>query len=192
MDVTPARGYPFPECDPPLTKDASDIAQIQGLAAAIDSDVQSVYNRAADVVVRPDAARMSMTAAVADTAGPTTLFPFFNARSFDTTGTNAMTPVTEGIMRLPEPGWYSIGAYAELVSTTYLGVRMAFFRNGIQAASYSTQAESVAGGSQIAHHTADLFVPTGGDTLTIGVVIGASGASYTYSCRLWAVQVAQL
>jgi hypothetical protein len=29
------RGYPYPECDPPLTKDASDISQMRDLAQAV-------------------------------------------------------------------------------------------------------------------------------------------------------------
>lgn len=187
MDQTPNRGYPFPECDPPLTKDASDIIQLAQLANAVDADVQSVYDRASDTVVRPDAARMSMTAAIASTdVGDLT--PFFNSRTIDTTG-SSMTPLAEGLIRLPEPGWYSVGAYAEFVSTTYLGLRICFTQNGLQASSYSTQAEIGQGNAQIAHHSAEIFAPTANNTVSITMRIGASSASYTYAARIWASQV---
>ena len=39
MDQTDCLGLPFPECDPPLTKDASDIAQFRDLAEATDAAV---------------------------------------------------------------------------------------------------------------------------------------------------------
>lgn len=191
MDETLNRGYPYPQCDPPLTKDASDIAHVRDLAAAIDADVQTVYDNAADIVVRPDAARMGIAPSVADTFGPGDFSPTFNTRTFDTTGTS-MTPTAEGVLRLVEPGWYTVGGYGEFTTATFLGLRMCFLQNGVQATSYTQQARVVAGNVQLAFNTGELFVPTGGDALTMRFRIGAASPSFTYIARIWAQQIAKL
>lgn len=187
MDQTINRGYPFPECDPPLTKDASDIAHLRDLAVAVNDDVDAIYTRASDVLVRPDAARMATAATIPDTVNE--FVPFLDARSFDTTGpANYMTPLAEGQLRLVEPGWYTVGCFVTLTSATFLGGRAAFLRNGAEG-SWSMQAEIGLSNQQIINHTADVFVPVGNETLNIRVRIGAGSPSYTYVARVWAQQV---
>lgn len=187
MDQTENRGYPYPQCEPPLTKDASDIAHLRDLAVAVNDDMNAVYNRAADALVRPDAARMATSLAIADTVNE--FVPFLDSRSFDTTGpANYMTPLAEGQLRLVEPGWYEIGCYVTLTSATYLGARVAFLRSGTQG-SWSTQCEIGPSNQQILNHSGTTFVPEGNDSLNIRVRIGASTPSYTYVARVWAQQV---
>jgi hypothetical protein len=191
MKSTPERGYPYPECDPPLTKDAADIAQLRNLAAAVDTDVQGVYNRANDAVVLPDSARMNMSLALAGTdVGE--VVPFFNGRTIDTTVGNTMTPTSEGYLRLAEPGWYSVGAYAEFTTATFLGLRLCFTLDGTRVTSYSTQAMIGASNLQAAHHNAEIFAPVGGGALSVSCRIGAGAASYTYAVRIWATQTVRL
>ena len=53
MDET-SRGYPYPECDPPLTKDVSDLpAQLKALADAVDADMTAVALQADTELIRP-------------------------------------------------------------------------------------------------------------------------------------------
>lgn len=187
MDQTENRGYPYPECDPPLTKDASDIAHLRDLAVAVNDDMDAVFSRAADVLVRPDAARMSMSATVAST--DTEFVPFLDSRSFDTTGpANYMTPVSEGQLRLVEPGWYTVGCYVTLNAVGLLQGRAAFLRNG-NMGTFSDRADLGPGGAQCINHTADVFVPVGNETLNVLVRIGVALPSYTYTARVWAQQV---
>lgn len=186
MDSTLNRGYPYPECDPPLIKDASDIAHLRDLAVAVDTDVQAVYDRTADVIARPDAARMAMTATIASTEN--TVFPFFNARTFDSTGTS-LTPTAEGLIRLVEPGWYQIGGWVQLVSAPFLGARIRFVQNGVAATSWCPQAEITQTNMQMPALTATVYVPVGGDTLGMELRIGAALPNYTYAARIWAVQM---
>lgn len=56
MDQTDPCRFPYPQCDPPLTEDASDIAQLRDLAVAVDTYVQGLYDRAGDLLNTPDAA----------------------------------------------------------------------------------------------------------------------------------------
>lgn len=185
MQTTP-RGYPYPECDPPLTKDASDIAHLRNLAMAVDADVQAVYDRADSVLVSPDAGRVFTSAAVASTSN--TDFPFFDARTFDTTPGNAMTDITNGVMRLVRPGWYQVGGYATLTTATYLGARLRFLVDGVPATSFSTQAGITPGSAQICFSTAEVYTATGGVELSMEIRNGAALPSFTYLARLWASQ----
>lgn len=187
MDQTLNRGYPFPECAPPLTKDASDIAHLRDLAVAVNDDVDAIYGRAADVLVRPDAARMATSATIPDTANE--LIPFFDSRSFDTTApANYMTPLAEGQIRLVEPGWYTVGCFIVLTTATFLGARAAFLRNGVEG-TWSTQCDVGPSNQQVINHTVDVFVPVGNETLSVKIRIGAATPSYTYAARIWAQQV---
>ena len=189
MDSTDNRGYPFPECDAPLTKDASDIANLRDLAMAVDEDVQNAFFLASDTVVRPDAARMSMAATVVSTENAT--FPFYNVMTFDTTGTS-MTPTAEGFIRLVEPGWYQVGMWANLdQGATFLGARARFLQNGVPATSFSTQAELASANLQLVSHTATIYVPVGGDSLGVEIRVGVLLPNFTYASRIWAVQVAR-
>lgn len=61
-DYTDPRGYPFPECDPPLVKDRSDISTLRDLAVAVDADAQTADNTVVQFYEKPDAAKITCTA----------------------------------------------------------------------------------------------------------------------------------
>lgn len=188
MDQTVNRGYPYPECDPPLVKDLSDIAQLRDLAEAVDADVQAVSDRADDLLVRPDAARMGMLALATVTVHEFT--PFFDFVSFDTTG-SLMADTVRGVIRVIEPGWYMIGGWVDATSATYLGLRMAFLQDGVRANSYCPQAETVPTNKQYVEHNATIFAPNPCD-LSMTVRVGAATPNYPLAARIWCVQVAKL
>lgn len=54
MDQTSPRLYTFPECNPPLTKDASDIVQMANLALTIDADVENLFTTVDNNLLSPD------------------------------------------------------------------------------------------------------------------------------------------
>lgn len=54
MDLTPNRNYPFPQCDPPLVKDAANApVQTRALAEAMDADFTDVSNLIEDIYQLP-------------------------------------------------------------------------------------------------------------------------------------------
>jgi hypothetical protein len=56
MDLTPNRGYPVPECDPPLVEDAANApVQTRALAEAMDADFTTVSNLIEDTYQLPTA-----------------------------------------------------------------------------------------------------------------------------------------
>lgn len=56
MDQTTPFQLPYPQCDPPLVKDAADIAHLRDLAVAVDTVVEELAVQADDILVTPDAA----------------------------------------------------------------------------------------------------------------------------------------
>lgn len=54
-------GFPYPQCDPPLTKDGSDIADLRDLAIAVDTRMEAMAVQADDLLVSPDAATLVAT-----------------------------------------------------------------------------------------------------------------------------------
>lgn len=59
-ETTP-RGYPFPECQPPLTEDAADIAQLRDFAMAVDADVEALAQTAINNIARPPGVEVRRT-----------------------------------------------------------------------------------------------------------------------------------
>lgn len=121
MDQT-SRGYPYPECEPPLIKDASFIGQMADLALAIDQDVQDVVNFAGEVLIAPDVARMSHTATAT------------TAQQVDVTGyvftfQNNATMTESGGCRIPTTGWYYLLSFTTATVASTIEVKQLFLRN---------------------------------------------------------------
>jgi hypothetical protein len=178
---------PYPECDPPLRKDAADVAQMRDLAVAIDTAVTGLYDDAANALFSPDTCRMSMTAGVATTGQNVT--PFLNSASFDNTPGAVMADTGNGLIQLVEPGRYWIGAYCLLTSATELSARMRFLFNGAPVTNFQSPSAIYSSPSAYCYANAVLSVdaPT---QLQVAVRHSASAAlSWTYQARLWAVQM---
>lgn len=189
MDVTDNRGYPYPECDPPLVKDASDIANLRDLAVAVDADVQGVFDLGSDVIARPDACRMGMSAIVASTAA--SVVPVQNFLNFDTTANlpDPMGDTVNGWINIREVGWYEIGTFGIFTSATFLGLRSRFLFDGAPATTWSPQADIAASNNQISQLSVVNYVARPNTTLQAEFRIGAASPSYTYVARIWAQQV---
>lgn len=188
MDQTPNRGYPFPECEPPLVKDASDIIQFRGLAEAVNDDVQAEYDRSDDVLIRPDGVRMSMSAFVAVTAASE--IPFYDTMTFDTTG-GSMATTLLGVITIVQPGWYMVGTWVDATAAVFQGLRCRFIQNGAPATSFCPQGEITTVNKQYIQYDATCFFEVPG-TLGLELRAGAASPSYSYASRIWAQQVIAL
>jgi len=187
MDQTPDRGYPFPECEPPLIKDASDIEQMRDLAVAIDADVQGLYNSASDLLVHPDVCRMQT-----GTVGPFTgqqVDVFFDAFNFDNTPGQAMSDTAAGGLRILEAGWYLIGGWTSALTTTTLALRQQFLANGAPRSNYQGSAGQAISGEQF-FSSEEVLVLNANDLVTMRLRHGAlSSTSWSYFSRIWAFQL---
>lgn len=103
MDTTDCLALPFPECEPPLVKDASDIAQFKALADATDAAVAAYALAVSTTLTAPPMVLMQGTQAIAGTD----VTHYFNQPViFDTA---AMADTSADVIRIPEDGWYMLG-----------------------------------------------------------------------------------
>lgn len=187
MGQTINYGLPYPECDPPLRKDSSDVIQFQQLATAIDDAVQGLYDDASEVLFHPDTARMSMAAGVATTGQNVT--PFLNSVTFDNTPGALMADTANGLIQILEPGRYWVGSYSLLTSATELSARMRFLYDGQPVTNFQSPSAIYTASTAYcyAHAVLSTDVPV---QLQVAIRHSASAAlSWTYATRLWAVQM---
>lgn len=188
MGQTPNYQIPYPECDPPLLKDASDIADMRDLAVAADTALQGVYDLAEELVFSPDAVRLSTAASVGPITGQN-FTPFYNTVSF--VNGSGMDDITNGVVRIVEPGRYWVGAYASLTAATISQPRLRFTFNGTAVSLFQTPgAIAVAANTATCEAQAVLSATTPNTALSINVRHSSSSAlSFTYTSRIWAVQL---
>jgi len=109
MNQTDHYGFPYPECDPPLVKDASDIHQFADFALAVDSEVERIDNEANDALVSPDGAvLLRVGAAVAFNDGDTLTYTNVD---YDNTG-GAVPSLADSRMTVRQSGFYYVAGFA--------------------------------------------------------------------------------
>lgn len=190
MDQTPIYGFPYPECDPPLVKDASDIEQLADLALAFDTAVENLNLKINDELLVPDMIRMNMSAATATTDQELTAFQ--DVFNWQTAG-SGMSDTANGGIRIQEQGWYQIVGTTEVSVTapaaTQLALRMAVVRNGVVASNFQDSGRIVSGDFQYGY-TAEVLNLAVGDLIQARLRHGAGpGITWTYRTRLSATQI---
>jgi len=186
MKRTEWRGYPVPECDPPLVKDASDIAQLRDLALAIDADAQARSDSIVQFWEKPDAAGMT---------GSATNFPFplltathtqfvvpYDTVAFDNSGTGSLTDIPRNGFVTVERGWYVFTAMVRILGNpgvfTQLGIR--FLRAGVATSEgrhYEGAGEYL--GTELAYNALEIIPCNAGDLVQTQMTFGPTGNSGT-------------
>lgn len=194
-DRTPNRGYPFPECDPPLVKDASDIADLRDLAVAVDDDMNSLDARIVDLIEKPDSARISFAGvlAVSSTAfnDNVTIVPY-NTITYDNTGTS--TALGSNALRVSERGFYLIATQIRCTDGGDQNLSVRHVRNGLsfqEGRRFEGLAPIVAG-NQSATTTSDVLLCQVGDLIQSQFRTNGVDGSYTFESRLTMVQLVKL
>lgn len=191
MKETEQYGFPYPECDPPLVKDSSQIAQMKNLAVAIDTEVQRAINEANDELIQPPATRV--TVAVLPVATTDSLaVPFMDTSVFAVNWGAPTALSTQGGMLVQKDGWYLAGCHA-LVSSAVAGVQpmVRLTVNGVAASSWSTPAGNygVLNGRLAALSAVPLLVQEQ-DVIRMEIKhLAAAGSAWDYRPHLWAVRM---
>ncbi|MEW2127115.1 hypothetical protein AB0891_25685 [Streptomyces sp. NPDC007259] len=185
MDITPNYGIPYPECDPPRVLDASDVAQFAALAYAADAALDTVYAQAGQDVFNPDSVRMQ--AATASTTGQDYV-PVFTSAPINVGG---MADTSTGLIRIVEPGRYSVGAYATSTTTSLSELRIRFLINGAPVSNFQTPGYPVgSSGPFISAYAAAVLTFDDVATLSIQIRHSSSGAlTWSNAAALWATQL---
>lgn len=190
MDVTENRRYPFPQCDPPLIKDASDIIQIENLAQAVNDDVAGLYELASRELIHPDCVRMSCPTIGNDTTSNIETV-FYTAFSFDNTPGQQMADTVEGVIRIVETGLYMVGGYAQAdIATTTFTPRAGILVNGFLRGNYQGPFRRSTATSWFLEYQDSIFLDAGDTVTTTFKHSLAASTAYTYSSRIWALQIA--
>lgn len=187
MDTTDCLDLTYPECDPPYTKDASDIAQFQTLALEVDAAVQAFADRVEDIILKPDLVLMGggITTAGRDIMHEYTVVVWDNASMADT---------TSGGIRIQEDGYYMIGGWvrANGAVAAGIGTRIEPLLNGDVFTSRQGPGRPVLAGASATDDLAwsDTAFLRAGDLLTAMTHHADSAVlSVTYSTQIWAFQV---
>lgn len=183
MDTTDCLGLPYPQCDPPLTKDASDIEQLRDLALATDAAVQAYSDQLTDTLTAPDSVFMEGGQNIAGND----VIHFLNGFvRFDTAGM-ADTVADQIVIR--QDGWYMIGGTALMTTAagSSNGMRVEPLLNGApftarQGPGWSLVNEEV--------NWADVQFFRSGDRLHLMTHhFGLAATVFTYTVNMYAVQI---
>lgn len=186
MDTTGCFQLPFPQCSPPLTKDASDIEHVRDLAEAVDDVVQAFADDIVGKLVRPDACRLLTNVAVVSTLADNVI-PM-DAVSFDNKA-GAMTDTVNGGIKIVTDGWYQVGAWCRSTVATDVQTRIRFNVNGEPATNFQGPGGLVQAGFQDCNGEEELELRVG-DVITVSTRNGSPGTSVSYTVHMWAVLVA--
>ncbi|MYZ35472.1 MULTISPECIES: hypothetical protein [unclassified Streptomyces] len=185
MDTTINRGYPYPECEPPVQKDASDIIQMSQLATAIDSDVQGLSDTIETQMAYPPNAKMFTNAIVTTQSD----FSIFYTNTAWSTRTGLADPTMTGGFVIQEPGWYLATGFVTATTTLQLQMRTRLLVNGVQTGIWQGYSRNTTGiPAQAQQLQVSLFLDAGQFVTTI-VRHGFPGTSISFSARLSLLQL---
>ncbi|MGW0034668.1 hypothetical protein ACWDXD_33245 [Streptomyces sp. NPDC003314] len=192
MKTTELYGLPYPECDPPLVKDASQIAQVRLLAEAVNEQVQDLVDYGDDVLFRPPAARLGILILPVVTTDSSAI-PFFDTLVFGSNwGDSAPLDTAAGGLRVSTPGWYLVGCHALVVSATAGVLPMVRLTvNGASASSWSAVGGNYgSANARLAALSAVPMILQEGDLVRMEIKHLAAGSpTWEYRPHLWAVRL---
>lgn len=186
MGTTENYGIPYPECAPPLRKDASDIADYRDLAESADDALDVVYAQASDEMFNADGVRMTMSTTFLGFQGQD-IFPFFDLASIDLG--HGMADTINGVVRILEPGRYWCGTYCTVTAGVALQARTRVLIDGLPVSNFQTPSFAVTGTTAHALNNVVLAFDEPG---ALSSQIRHSGGSVTpvdYAARIWAIQL---
>lgn len=195
VDRTINRGYAYPECDPPLVKDRSDIRYLRDLAVSVDNDATRMENRIIEFLEKPDAARVTFAGAVLTpgTGSSGSLFRMpFNTVGFDNRG-DLVDLSVEGF-RIRERGWYCITSTVRCTDGGEQALMIRHLRNGLSFQE-GRRLEGPAGtisALESAMSTIDVMLCSVGDVVQLQTKVIDAATVMTFESRMNMVQLLKL
>jgi hypothetical protein len=189
------RGYPYPECDPPLTKDASDISQMRDLAQAVNSDAAAQDARMVQLIEKPDAVRVAFAASLVVTkssAGDAIFIIPYSSTTYAQPA--AFADLTAFGLRVQERGYYWVTSTVRCTNAGLAGMQIRHLRNGL-ARTEGRRFEGPAWpviASESSMQTADLMYANAGDLIRTQVKMSPADGTYAFEARLAAIQILPL
>lgn len=197
-DRTVNRGYPYPECDPPLVKDRSDIIDLKELAEAVNADAVAMNLRIIDFLEKPDSARINFNGNLVSSGavdGQTFIVPY-NAVTYDNMGN--LTALGSNALIIRERGWYLFTSTLRCTNGA-VGTEQPFLirhlRNGLgseEGRRFEGTAELVTAAGDSSMCTTDVMLCQVGDLITTQVRLYGTVGTFAWEGRLAMVQALKL
>lgn len=190
MKTTPIYEIPYPECDPPLVKDSSQITQMQTIARALDAQVERIDNLILDTLVQPAAARIT-TAALSNATTDTLVTPVFDQVAFFVNWGPGfvLDPSTSGML-MPETAWWMVGANASVDSAAAIRASVRVLVDGVAASSWGNPAAPYSGIFQLPALGMLPLQINAGSVLQMQIRHETGGSpAWNYRPHLWAVKL---
>lgn len=192
VDRTDNRGYIYPECDPPLVKDRSDIDYLRELAVQINNDAAVMDARLLEFIEKPDAARIAYTGTVTTTGAGN---GFYFRVPYDTTtydNTSGSVDLGANGVRVLERGWYMFTSTLRCTNGGGQGMCLRHLRNGNDEGRRPEGPSAPISANEENMSTVDIMQCSAGDLVTTqGFVDGAAG-TFTFEGRLSMLQLYKL
>lgn len=185
MDTTDCLGLPYPQCDPPLVKDASDIEQFRDLAEATDTAVQAYADQLTETLTSPPSAAMTGGVNIAGSEAN----QFYSVVVWDTGG---MADTVGQGFRIQEDGWYMLGGSVRMsgFSPTVTNMRIDPLLNGDPWSSRQGPGHVIVGRTSEDVDWTDVGFFRAGDFLnTRANHTGNPATVVTYTHRMWVLQI---
>lgn len=192
VDRTDNRGYVYPECDPPLVRDRSDIDYLREFAVQVNNDAAVMDANLLEFIERPDAARIGFTGTIT-TSGSVNGFYFKVPYDFTTyDNTAGSVDLTANGIRVLERAWYMFTSTLRCTNGGFQGTSVRHLRNGNDEARRLEGESSPISASEENMSTVDFLQCNVGDLVTTqGFQSGAAG-TYTFEARMSMIQLYKL
>lgn len=182
MDKTDCLELPYPECNPPLVKDASDIAQFRDFAFAVDAAVQALSDSLTTTLLQPPAIVVTGTTT---TTGRDIVQPLVFSPLYDNAN---MYNASAALIRIPEDGWYMVGGYVR-TDQQNIGTRAQVVVNGDLVSAWQGPGRNHLNSGDSLNWNDVIFLREGDQITTITRHSAAVGLSVLYTTVMWAYQV---
>lgn len=192
-DRTDNRGYPYPECEPPLVKDRSDIAFLRDLAVEVNSDANLMDFNLQEFVEQPDAARISFNGTITTSgliSGSIHRVPY-DLVTYD--NTPGMTDLSVNAIRAIERGWYMMTSTIRCTNGGEQSIMIRHLRNGQAGTVRRFEGPSYPiNGNEENMATSDVLLLEAGDSVQTQIKTNGLAGTFTFEGRLTIVQLYKL
>lgn len=187
-DRTPNRGYSFPECDPPLVKDRSDIGFQRDLAQQVNSDTVAMDLQITDLIEKPDAARVAFAGNLVITkssVGNAILTIPYSSTTYASPA--SMADLTAFGLRIPVRGFYMFTSYVRCTNAAATDMQVRQLRNGLartEGRRFEGPAAICDTTTETSMTTSDVFLCNAGDLVRTQIKLSPADGTYAFEARL--------
>lgn len=185
---TPNQGYSYPECDPPLVKDRSDIGFLRDLATEVNSHAVALDADIVELIEKPDAARQAFAGNLDITkssVGNAILTIPYNSTTYANPA--SMSDLAAFGLRIPVRGYYMFTSYVRCTNAAATDMQVRHLRNGLartEGRRFEGPAAITDTTLETSMATSDIFLCNAGDLIRTQIKLSPANGTYAFEARL--------